>query len=97
MHLFALPLIEVTRAELSCQHSIPSDCVNVSQLCEMEISPPVDANYDVVIVETVGVGQSEFAVLDLVDIFVLLVAPGIGDELQVSLHMEQTNISIRRA
>ena len=40
------------------------------------------AGFDVVIVETVGVGQSEVAVRDLVDMFVLLVAPGGGDELQ---------------
>ena len=38
--------------------------------------------FDVVIVETVGVGQSETAVDDMVDVFCLLVAPGGGDELQ---------------
>lgn len=38
--------------------------------------------FDVVLVETVGVGQSETAVDDLVDAFVLLVQPGAGDELQ---------------
>ena len=37
---------------------------------------------DVVIVETVGVGQSEVAVAGMVDLFVLLLAPGAGDELQ---------------
>ncbi|PJF18487.1 Bromo domain-containing protein [Paramicrosporidium saccamoebae] len=42
----------------------------------------LDAGYDIVVVETVGVGQSELAVMDLVDMFILLVAPGIGDELQ---------------
>ncbi len=40
------------------------------------------AGFDVVIVETIGVGQSEVAVADMVDLFVLLVAPGGGDELQ---------------
>lgn len=40
------------------------------------------AGFDVVLVETVGIGQSETAVVDLVDTFVLLVAPGGGDELQ---------------
>ncbi len=40
------------------------------------------AGYDVGIVETIGVGQSETAVADMVDLFVLLVAPGSGDELQ---------------
>lgn len=38
--------------------------------------------HDVVIVETVGAGQAEGAVADLVDVFVLLVAPGGGDDLQ---------------
>jgi LAO/AO transport system kinase len=38
--------------------------------------------FDVVIVETVGVGQSETAVADMVDLFVLLVSPGGGDDLQ---------------
>ncbi len=40
------------------------------------------AGFDVVIVETVGVGQSETAVADMVDVFLLLLAPGGGDELQ---------------
>lgn len=40
------------------------------------------AGFDVVLVETVGVGQSETAVADLVDTFVLLLLPGAGDELQ---------------
>lgn len=40
------------------------------------------AGFDVVIVETVGVGQSETAVADMVDTFVALMLPGAGDELQ---------------
>ncbi|MDA0261554.1 MAG: methylmalonyl Co-A mutase-associated GTPase MeaB [Proteobacteria bacterium] len=40
------------------------------------------AGYDVVIVETVGVGQSETAVADMVDLFILILSPGGGDELQ---------------
>jgi LAO/AO transport system kinase len=40
------------------------------------------AGFDVLIVETVGVGQSETAVADLVDLFLLLLQPGGGDELQ---------------
>jgi LAO/AO transport system kinase len=40
------------------------------------------AGFDVVIVETIGVGQSEVAVADMVDLFLLLVSPGGGDELQ---------------
>jgi LAO/AO transport system kinase len=40
------------------------------------------AGYGVVLVETVGVGQAETAVAEMVDTFVLLVSPGGGDELQ---------------
>lgn len=40
------------------------------------------AGYDVVIVETVGVGQSESAVASMVDFFLLLMLTGGGDELQ---------------
>jgi len=40
------------------------------------------AGFDVVIVETVGVGQSETAVADMTDLFVLLQNPGGGDDLQ---------------
>src|SRR5471030_2017769 len=40
------------------------------------------AGYDVVIVETVGVGQSEVAVAGMCDVFVLLQLPNAGDELQ---------------
>jgi LAO/AO transport system kinase len=40
------------------------------------------AGFDVVLVETVGVGQSEYAARDLVDFFCVLALPGAGDELQ---------------
>src|SRR6202790_2877585 len=40
------------------------------------------AGYDVVLVETVGVGQSEIAVGDMTDFFLVLALPGAGDELQ---------------
>jgi len=40
------------------------------------------AGFDVVLVETVGVGQSETAVAEMTDMFVLLLLPGGGDELQ---------------
>jgi len=40
------------------------------------------AGFDVIVIETVGVGQSEVAVADMVDCFLLLAAPGGGDELQ---------------
>jgi LAO/AO transport system kinase len=40
------------------------------------------AGFDVIIVETVGVGQSEIAVAGMVDVFVLLQLPNAGDDLQ---------------
>ena len=40
------------------------------------------AGFDVIIVETVGVGQSETRVADMTDMFLLLLLPGAGDELQ---------------
>ena len=40
------------------------------------------AGYDVVLVETVGVGQSETAVSNMVDVFVVVAIAGAGDELQ---------------
>jgi LAO/AO transport system kinase len=40
------------------------------------------AGFDVVLVETVGVGQSETAAADMTDVFLVLMLPGGGDELQ---------------
>ncbi len=40
------------------------------------------AGFDVVLIETVGVGQSETMVADMADLFILLLAPAGGDELQ---------------
>jgi GTPase len=40
------------------------------------------AGFDVVLVETVGIGQSETAVCDMTDFFMALMLPGAGDELQ---------------
>jgi LAO/AO transport system kinase len=40
------------------------------------------AGYEVILVETVGVGQSEIAVADMTDFFLALMLPGAGDELQ---------------
>src|SRR4029079_3222164 len=40
------------------------------------------AGYDVILVETVGVGQSEIAVADMTDFFLALMLPGARDELQ---------------
>ena len=54
---------------------VAQDTAEAMVLCEA-------AGYDVILVETVGVGQSEVTVSDVVDMVVLLVAPGGGDELQ---------------
>lgn len=40
------------------------------------------AGYDIILIETVGVGQSEVEVSNLVDIFTVMLLPGGGDELQ---------------
>lgn len=40
------------------------------------------AGFDVVLIETVGVGQSETAVADMTDFYLALMIPGAGDELQ---------------
>lgn len=40
------------------------------------------AGYDIILVETVGVGQSETVVADMVDFFMVLMLPNAGDELQ---------------
>lgn len=40
------------------------------------------AGYDVILIETVGVGQSEFEVASMVDCFLVLMLPGAGDSLQ---------------
>lgn len=40
------------------------------------------AGYDVILVETVGVGQSEYEVAGMVDFFMVLMLPNAGDELQ---------------
>lgn len=40
------------------------------------------AGFDVILIETVGVGQSETAVADMVDFFMVLLLPNAGDEIQ---------------
>ena len=52
------------------------------------------AGYDVVIVETVGVGQSETAVANMTDMFVLMQLPNAGDDLQAIKKgvMERTDL-----
>ena len=43
-----------------------------------------NAGYDFIFIETVGVGQSEYTVNSLVDVFIILLLPSTGDELQGS-------------
>ena len=50
---------------------------DVITLCE-------SGGYDTIIVESVGVGQNEVEVDEVVDLFVLVVNPGGGDDLQAS-------------
>ncbi|KAF2069490.1 hypothetical protein CYY_009188 [Polysphondylium violaceum] len=62
----------------STRGSLGGICKSTSDtivLCE-------SAGFDVVLVETVGVGQSEVSIDEMIDIFVLLVPPANGDELQ---------------
>ena len=54
---------------------VTSKTREVIHLCEA-------SGYNIIIVETVGVGQSEIAVSDMTDIFCLLITPNSGDELQ---------------
>lgn len=54
---------------------IHDQTLNSVQLCEY-------AGYDLIIVETVGIGQSELTVHDITDLTLLLIPPGGGDELQ---------------
>ena len=59
----------------SCLGGVQRNTCDAILLCE-------EAGYDTIMVETIGVGQSETLVADLVDMFCLLVAPAAGDELQ---------------
>lgn len=54
----------------------------VNRMTRETISLCEAAGFDVVLVETVGVGQSETVVADMVDFFLVLMLPGAGDELQ---------------
>jgi len=56
----------------------------ISASTSQTISVFVAAGCDVILLETVGVGQNELEVAELADVVVLLVAPGMGDEVQAS-------------
>ena len=68
--------LEILKKQYSCVKVPPS-------LSDVIIILHKGAGYDIIMVETMGVGQSEIAVVDMVDMFVLLVPPAAGDELQV--------------
>ncbi|MBV2234610.1 MAG: methylmalonyl Co-A mutase-associated GTPase MeaB [Sterolibacterium sp.] len=79
-----------TRMELLCQHEEafirPSPSAGslggVAEKTREAMIACEAAGYDVIIVETVGVGQSETAVAGMVDMFCLLQLPNAGDDLQ---------------
>jgi len=75
---------ELSRDENAFIRPSPSGCTlgGVARRTREAMLVCEAAGYDVVIVETVGVGQSETAVADMVDMFLLLLVPGGGDELQ---------------
>lgn len=54
----------------------------LSPAAELSIEALAGSGFDYVLVETVGVGQSEVDVVDVVDLVVLVVSPGWGDEIQ---------------
>ncbi|WP_432472792.1 methylmalonyl Co-A mutase-associated GTPase MeaB [Amphritea sp. HPY] len=62
----------------------PSSCTlgGVTKMTRETMLVCEAAGFDVVLVETVGVGQSETQVSDMVDFFLVLMLPGAGDELQ---------------
>ena len=63
-------------------------------LDQISLFPKV-CGYDTIIVETVGVGQSEYAVADMVDAFCLLLPPTAGDELQgMYVCIDITNLKV---
>jgi LAO/AO transport system kinase len=77
-------MAELARHELAFIRPSPSGATlgGVARRTREAILICEAAGFDVVLVETVGVGQSETAAADLVDLFLVLLAPGGGDELQ---------------
>lgn len=75
---------ELSRDERAFIRPSPSGCTlgGVARRTREAMLVCEAAGYDVIVVETVGVGQSETAVADMVDMFLLLLVPGGGDELQ---------------
>lgn len=75
---------ELSRDERAFIRPSPSGCTlgGVARRTREAMLVCEAAGFDVIVVETVGVGQSETAVADMVDMFLLLLVPGGGDELQ---------------
>lgn len=74
-HLAVHPRAYIRPSPATLSSSIHQSTRSIIQLCEY-------AGYDYIIVETVGVGQSELDINHLVDYTLLLVSPNGGDELQ---------------
>ncbi|CAF4045109.1 unnamed protein product, partial [Adineta steineri] len=77
-------MLELSREPNAYIRTSPSSCTlgGVTRTTNDAIVLCEAAGYNVILVETVGVGQSEFAVVDMVDMFCVLLPPGSGDELQ---------------
>ena len=75
---------ELSRDERAFIRPSPSGCTlgGVARRTREAMLVCEAAGFDVIVVETVGVGQSETAVADMVDMFLLLLVPGGGDDLQ---------------
>jgi LAO/AO transport system kinase len=75
---------ELSRSEAAFIRPSPSGGAlgGVAQQTRESILLCEAAGYDVILVETVGVGQSEFEVAAMVDFFLVLMIPNAGDELQ---------------
>eukprot|EP00096_Caligus_rogercresseyi_P008878 TRINITY_DN2892_c0_g1_i1.p1 TRINITY_DN2892_c0_g1~~TRINITY_DN2892_c0_g1_i1.p1 ORF type:complete len:346 (-),score=114.21 TRINITY_DN2892_c0_g1_i1:477-1514(-) len=75
---------ELARNPLAFIRPSPNACHlgGVTRNTNEAISICEAGGYDFIIVETVGVGQSEYLVADMVDMFALLIPPAGGDELQ---------------
>ncbi len=77
-------MAELSRAEAAFIRPSPSAGVmgGIAQRTREAILLCEAAGYDVILIETVGVGQSEVEVHGMVDFFMLLMVPNAGDDLQ---------------
>ena len=78
----------VSKHSLRVQHKHTYNVIHIlGEHSNSDVIITLGAGYSTVLVETVGVGQSEIAVSDMVDIFVLLIPPAAGDVLQVCMYV----------